>query len=124
MNRLSTRWRRSQARGRALPKNGDVGSQTAVGTPAVALHPHLVYEDEATPGLVSLDLGSPSAARPGLVSATPVLSPWWGAESRPHDGHPGWWTTDEVGRPRRGSKGRRMRPRARREEAARADRWC
>ncbi|VDP03632.1 unnamed protein product [Heligmosomoides polygyrus] len=36
--------------------------------PAVALHPHLVYEDEATPGFVSLDLGSPSAARPGLVS--------------------------------------------------------
>ncbi|VDP53832.1 unnamed protein product [Heligmosomoides polygyrus] len=39
--------------------------------PAVVLHPHLVYENEATPGFVSLDLGSPSAARPGLVSPLP-----------------------------------------------------
>uniref|UniRef100_A0A8L8JVB6 Cadherin domain-containing protein n=1 Tax=Heligmosomoides polygyrus TaxID=6339 RepID=A0A8L8JVB6_HELPZ len=43
--------------------------------PAVALHPPLVHEDEATPGFVSLDFDSPSAARPGLVSPLLVYTP-------------------------------------------------
>ncbi|VDP14413.1 unnamed protein product [Heligmosomoides polygyrus] len=41
--------------------------------PAVPLHPHLVYEDEATPGFVSLDFGSPTATRSRPQDVTEVV---------------------------------------------------